>query len=64
MKYTILTPDGKMQVHSEELKVGDFVLLGCDEIVPADLLVLKSAHNDGVCFVQTSQLDGYFSPIF
>ncbi|OTF73116.1 phospholipid-transporting ATPase VB-like protein [Euroglyphus maynei] len=47
----------------QELQVGDLVHLSCNEIVPADILLLRSqsAENDddyGTCYVETSNLDG------
>ncbi|CAJ0580607.1 unnamed protein product, partial [Mesorhabditis spiculigera] len=38
--------------------VGDLVHLSHDEIIPADMLLLKSSDNSGICYVETSNLDG------
>lgn len=40
------------------LEVGDTVRLKADEDVPADLVALWSSEEGGVCFVDTSDLDG------
>lgn len=38
--------------------VGDIIHLSCNEIIPADVLLLRSSDQQGVCFVETSNLDG------
>jgi phospholipid-translocating ATPase len=40
------------------VKVGDTLLLYDGQQVPADCILLASAHKEGTCFVQTAQLDG------
>jgi len=42
----------------KKLEVGDLVLLRDNEQVPADILVLSSSDADGLCFVETKNLDG------
>ena len=42
----------------KKLEVGDFVLLRDNEQVPADIIVLSTSETDGVCFVETKNLDG------
>ena len=42
----------------KDVRVGDFVRLMCDELIPADILLLHSADEDGLCYIQTSNLDG------
>ncbi len=32
--------------------------LGCNEVIPADILLLSSSDPLGICFVETSNLDG------
>ncbi|XP_056012522.1 phospholipid-transporting ATPase VD-like isoform X2 [Ostrea edulis] len=41
-----------------EVHAGDFVHLSCDEIIPADILLLHSSDPMGVCHLETSNLDG------
>ncbi|KAL5540604.1 hypothetical protein UlMin_043179 [Ulmus minor] len=42
----------------KKLRVGDVVKVNKDEYFPADLLLLSSGHEDGVCYVETMNLDG------
>ncbi|GMT19150.1 hypothetical protein PFISCL1PPCAC_10447 [Pristionchus fissidentatus] len=42
----------------KNILVGDFVHLSHDEIIPADILLLKSSAKSGTCYVETSNLDG------
>ncbi|XP_012939199.2 probable phospholipid-transporting ATPase VA, partial [Aplysia californica] len=37
---------------------GDFVHLSCNEIIPADILFLRSSDPQGICHIETSNLDG------
>ncbi|KAJ1993758.1 phospholipid transporting ATPase [Dimargaris cristalligena] len=40
------------------LQVGDFVLVRNDQHIPADLLILSTSDEDGLCFIETKNLDG------
>ena len=42
----------------KKLEVGDIVLLKEDDQIPADIVVLSSSDPEGVCFVETKNLDG------
>ena len=42
----------------KDVRVGDFIRLGCDETIPADMLLLWSSDEDNLCYIQTSNLDG------
>ncbi|KNA24962.1 hypothetical protein SOVF_010870, partial [Spinacia oleracea] len=54
--------DGSNQIFVKsmwkELRVGDVVKVYKDEHFPADLLFLSSNYEDGICYVETSNLDG------
>lgn len=38
--------------------MGDIIRLRKDEIIPADMLLLSTSHPDGICFIETANLDG------
>lgn len=42
----------------KKLEVGDIVLLRDNEQVPADVVVLASSDPDGMCYLETKNLDG------
>lgn len=51
-------PVGLIQrVRSEDIRVGELVLLEANDPIPADILVLATPL-EGACYIETSQLDG------
>lgn len=41
-----------------DMRVGDIILLRNNEMIPADVMILATSEPDGVCFVETKNLDG------
>uniref|UniRef100_A0A7N1A1N6 Phospholipid-transporting ATPase n=2 Tax=Kalanchoe fedtschenkoi TaxID=63787 RepID=A0A7N1A1N6_KALFE len=46
------------QTEWKNLRVGDVVKVEKDQFFPADLILLSSSYEDGVCYVETMNLDG------
>ncbi|KAF2149618.1 P-type ATPase [Myriangium duriaei CBS 260.36] len=42
----------------KNIQVGDFVRLYNNEQIPADIVILSTSDHDGVCYVETKNLDG------
>ncbi|XP_041121826.1 phospholipid-transporting ATPase VD-like isoform X3 [Polyodon spathula] len=42
----------------KEVHVGDFIRLSCNEIIPADMVLIHSSDPDGICHIETANLDG------
>ena len=43
---------------SGDLQIGELILVTQDQTFPADLILLDSGLNDGICFIETGSLDG------
>ncbi|KAG0465417.1 hypothetical protein HPP92_019581 [Vanilla planifolia] len=42
----------------QKIRVGDVVKVEKDQFFPADLMLLSSSYEDGICYVETMNLDG------
>ncbi|KAG0233600.1 hypothetical protein BGW42_007349 [Actinomortierella wolfii] len=42
----------------QDVKVGDIVYLHNDDAIPADIVILSTSEPDGLCFIETKNLDG------
>ena len=42
----------------KEVRVGDCVELECDEVIPADILLLANSDPQQTCYIQTANIDG------
>jgi len=53
-----LSYDGWKETAWINVKVGDFILLKQNESIPADIIVMSTSEPDGICYVETKNLDG------
>ncbi|CAG8454919.1 14684_t:CDS:2 [Funneliformis caledonium] len=42
----------------QDVKVGDIIKLKNNDSVPADMIILSTSEPDGLCYVETKELDG------
>uniref|UniRef100_A0A673U3I7 Phospholipid-transporting ATPase n=1 Tax=Suricata suricatta TaxID=37032 RepID=A0A673U3I7_SURSU len=47
-----------VQKRWKDVRVGDFIQMQCNEIIPADILLLFSSDPSGICHLETANLDG------
>lgn len=40
------------------MRVGDIIHLSNNELIPADVLLLRSSEPHGICYIDTCNLDG------
>ena len=57
-RYSKLTPRGTVTIPSSEIRVGDVIVVGTNQRVPADGILLRTTEKGGASFIRTDQLDG------
>lgn len=57
-KCIILEETGEVETEWKKVRVGDIVMTKDSDFFPADLLVIASSNPNGLCFIETSSLDG------
>ena len=50
--------NGWKRVHWKDIRVGDIVMIKNNESIPADIIVLSTSNAQGICYVETKNLDG------
>ncbi|ORY65726.1 phospholipid-translocating P-type ATPase [Neocallimastix californiae] len=56
--YYILRNNEVKQILCKDIYPGDVIVIQKGDKIPADCLLLSSSNDDGVCYVETSDLDG------
>jgi magnesium-transporting ATPase (P-type) len=46
------------QTYWKDVRVGDIILIKNNEMIPADVVVLSTSDQQGICYVETKNLDG------
>ncbi len=52
------TEKGFQNKHWKDLKVGNVLKIEKNQYFPADMVLLNSSANKGICYVETKNLDG------
>ncbi|KAJ7188593.1 calcium transporting ATPase [Mycena filopes] len=55
----VLTPESTFVDRKwKDIRVGDVVRVESDDFIPADMIILSSSEPEGLCYIETSNLDG------
>ena len=57
-KVLIYKPPSFMKTESKNVKVGNIIKIKKGQIIPADVLIIKTSLENGFCYMQTTNLDG------
>ena len=49
---------GWKESYWKDIRVGDIVSIGNNESIPADIVVISTSDHQGICYVETKNLDG------
>jgi P-type E1-E2 ATPase len=58
-KVSVLRNGAFQIVNWQDLQVGEIVRIERDHQFPSDLVFLSSSNQDGLCFIETANLDGF-----
>ena len=50
--------EGWKRAFWKDIRVGDIVMIKNNESIPADIVVLSTSNSQGICYVETKNLDG------
>ncbi|XP_022781845.1 phospholipid-transporting ATPase ID-like [Stylophora pistillata] len=57
-KANILTDNGPKEKNWMDLQVGEVLRIDNNEQIPADIVVLTTSEDNGLCYIETAELDG------